>query len=341
MKRKFTYIIITLFFASFASFVYAQTLLPTDGDFSNTPGVGISASDIDIDMDPEYPSAFDTVTIRLDSNIVDLNRVPLSWYVNGSKILDGTGQRTLSTKIGDYGSVNDVAVRITIGNKTIQKTIDLSPADITVMYEALDAYVPPFYPGKKLLPTEGVARIVAFPNFNSDGAIMDSSKGVYIWKRNKKNLTGAGGYGKNYITIKNDKLIGSETFSVRASNAQNTVSGEKGFELIPQEPKIHFYQKVWNQPNFSQALDGGFTLSGNSATVVAIPYFFSKVDNLWSGTTINWYINNSPLVIEDQKNPFTLVLNNPGSGGSNKLKLSLESSINLFQEAVREFTVGF
>jgi hypothetical protein len=326
---------------SCGSFVHAQSFLGADGDFSNIPGIGIDANDIDIEMTPEFPSAFDTVTIRLDSNIVDLNRVTISWYVNGSKLLDGVGQRSLQVKIGDYGSVNDVAVRIDLGNKTIQKTIDLSPADITMMYEALDAYVPPFYPGKKIAPSEGVVRITALPNFNTSGGSFDTTKGVYIWKRNKKSLPGAGGYGKNYLTVKNDKLIGSETFSVRASSIDNRVSGEKSFELVPGNPQIHFYQKLWNQPSFAQALDGGFSMSSDAITIQAVPYFFSKNTVLANDLDINWSINDSPLIIEDLKNPFTIIFNNPGSRGRNTLGLQLTHINNIFQEAKNSLSITF
>lgn len=341
MRKPAIFLIVFFSLILCGSFVHAQSFLGADGDFSNVPGIGIDASDIDIEMSPEYPTAFDAVDIRLNSNIVDLNRVPIAWYVNGSQILSGIGQRSIKTKIGDYGSVNDVAVRITVDNKTIQKTIDLSPADITMTYEAIDAYVPPFYPGKKIAPPEGVVRIVAMPNFISDGSLMDASKGVYVWKRNKKSLTGSGGYGKNYITIKNDKLVGEESFSVRASNITNSVSGEKSFTLTPRDPQIHFYQKLWNQPHFAQVLDGGFSMNSNSTTVVAVPYFFSRNGNNWNDLNIDWSINDSPLIIEDLKNPFTLVLNHPGASGRNALGLNLAHTTNLFQEAVKNFTVTF
>lgn len=320
------------------SFAHAQSLNLEDG-FSSLGGV--TANDIEIEMDPEFPAAFDTVNIRLDSNIIDLNRVPISWYVNGSQLLNGTGQRSVKVKIGDYGSINDIAVRIDTGGKTIQKTIGLSPADITMMYEALDAYVPPFYPGKKIVPTEGVVRIIAIPNFSSGGNTMDASKGVYIWKRNQKALVGAGGYGKNYLTIKNDKLVGEEVFSVRASDLNNSVSGEKSFTLTPGQPQIHFYQKTWNQPNLAQALDGGFTMRSDSTTIQAVPYFFSKATAFASDLDINWTINGSPLIIEDLKNPFTIVFNNPNSSGRNTLGLELTSINNLFQEAKNSLNVTF
>lgn len=329
---------ILLYFAFCASFAHAQSLNLEDS-FSNIGGV--TASDIDIEMDPEFPTAFETVNITLDSNIIDLNRVPISWYVNGSQLLSGTGQRNLKVKIGDYGSINDVAVRIDTGNKTLQKTIDLSPADITMMYEALDAYAPPFYPGKKIAPSEGIVRIVAIPNFTTSGGILDQQKGVYVWKRNKKALPGVGGYGKNYLTIKNDKLVGEETFSVRASDINNSVSGEKSFTLTPGQPQIHFYQKLWNQPSFAQALDGGFTMNNDSTTIVAIPYFFSRTGNGWDDLNIDWSINNTPLIIEDLKNPFTIVFNNPGSGGRNTLGLQLSHINNIFQEATNSLNVAF
>jgi hypothetical protein len=210
-----------------------------------------------------------------------------------------------------------------------------------MMYEALDAYVPPFYPGKKIAPTEGVVRIVALPNFTSGGDNMDPSKGVYIWKRNKKALTGAGGYGKNYLTIKNDKLVGEEVFSVRASDVNNSVSGEKSFTLTPGQPQIHFYQKLWNQPNFAQALDGGFTMKSENTTVMAVPYFFSKGASGWNMLDIAWTINNSPLIIEDIQNPTTLTLNNPGTSGKNTLGLKINHLLNTFQEGVNTLPVSF
>jgi hypothetical protein len=340
MKKTITIIYICLLAVVPMVFAHAQ-ILPGNGDFSNVPGIGIDAGDIDVTTTPEFPSAFETVTIRLDSNIIDLNRVSITWYVNGARILEGIGQRSITTKIGDYGSTNDIAARINVENKTIQKIIDLSPQDITMLYQAIDAYAPPFYPGKKLAPTEGIIRIIALPNFTTDNNVLDPSKGVYIWKRNKKALPGTGGYGKNYLTIQHDKLRGQEDISVRASSINGAESGEKLFSFIPAEPKIHFYQKLWNQPNFAQSLDGGFTMNGQSTTVVAVPYFFSIENSLVDDLSINWSINNSPLLIEDLQNPLTLVLNNPGSSGKNTLGLNITHTKNIFQEAIRSFMVTF
>jgi hypothetical protein len=326
---------------SCAVFAHAQTLIPPDGNFSNVPGVGISATDIDVDMSPEFPSAYETVTIRLDSNVVDLNRVHIVWYVNGSRVLEGIGQRSITTKVGDYGSTNDIAARITVDNKVIQKIIDLSPQDITMVYEAVDAYAPPFYPGKKLAAQEGIVRIVALPNFTTHSSTFDPSKGVYIWKRNKKALPGAGGYGKNYITIKHDKLRGSEDVMVRASSLDGSVSGNKTFTFIPASPQIHFYQKIWNQPQFARALDGGFTMNSNITTVTAIPYFFSIAGNIANSLGIDWTINDSPLLVEDTKNPLTLALNHPGSSGQNTIGLTIKNLESMFQEATKTFSVSF
>ncbi len=104
----------------------------------------VNESDIDVIVDPEFPAAFQNVSIRLDSNSIDLNRYPIQWFVNDIPKVVGIGKRDYSITSGSYGSNMQILVVITTGGTSIRKTINIAPRDVTVLWEAIDSYTPPF-----------------------------------------------------------------------------------------------------------------------------------------------------------------------------------------------------
>ena len=59
----------------------------------------VNASDIDVAITPENPGAFETVSLRLDSNSIDLNRYVIQWVTDSFEQKSGMGMRTNRTTL--------------------------------------------------------------------------------------------------------------------------------------------------------------------------------------------------------------------------------------------------
>ncbi len=341
MKKTFFLIFITIFCITInTSISSAQFSLPGDSGLSDIVGIGVDENDIDLELNPESPSAYDTVTLRLTSNSVDLNRYPITWYINGAKQLSGIGERSFKTTLGDYGSATDIQVAVKLDGESIEKGIILQPQDVTLLWEAVDSYVPPFYPGKKLPSREGIVRVAAIPNFTTTGGnILPSKQGVYIWKRNGSIATGMGGYGKDSLLIKHNKIRANEEISVSVSDVANTTTADRGMTLSFFDPVIHFYHKVFNTPEYARTIDNGFTMNTGETTIIAVPYFFSMLENAYKDLKIDWKINNESFTVEDTENPLALTLQGDIPNSANVFNLSLSGNKNIFQSATRSLNV--
>ncbi len=311
-------------------------------DQAYTDASSVNESDIDITTNPEFPQAFETITLRSESNSTDLNRYKASWYIGGSLKQSGIGKRNFELTLGDYGTTTTVTYIVELPEKSLSKTLTFSPADASIIWEAVDSYAPLFYKGKKLPAEESLIRINALPNFTtSNGMTTPANNAVYLWKRNKQLIPNSGGYGKKSILIQHNPLRSSELISVHVSDKNNVQSADRELSIPIYDPVIHFYQQPYHQPNLGMALDDGFTMRTDTMNVIAVPYFFSLSDQSWSDTNQTWRLNKDELSITDIENPLLLNISRASETGSNVFSLTMKGITKTLQSASGGFRLDF
>jgi hypothetical protein len=346
INKKITFLLI-LALISCASFASAQTTLsdtiPDDlnGGYASYD-TGPSENDIAMDMSPENPGAYQEVLLHTSSDYIDLNRYNASWYVDGKKVASGIGERSITFKTRGYGQRTTIIILIQLPDTLIKKTIVIEPQDMTLLWEAIDSYVPPFYEGKKLPARESLIRTIAIPNFKTlGGRSFASANGVYQWKRNDNVITGANGYAKDSLTIKNNKIRTSETVSVTASDVAGDYETSQSITIPIYSPKILFYEKNTRTgitPPYSLTR---FNLVGDVGTVVAQPYFFSLKDSNPNELGFNWSMNENKISLSDSNNKQTLSLQNPGGNGTASLGIFISNPNSVFQQAQSKLMILF
>ncbi|MEI8223927.1 MAG: hypothetical protein WCG20_02270 [bacterium] len=324
---------------------YAQTADPViPDDLSNSTvqyDTGPSANDITLEFNPQNPGAFQDVTVRTNSDYIDLNRYNSTWFVDGKKITEGIGQRTATLRTRGYGQRTNIIILIQLPDTLIKKTLSFEPQDMTVLWEAADAYVPPFYEGKKLLPREGLIKAVAIPNFkNEDGSSFRSPTGVYRWLRNGNVVSEATGYAKDSYSFKNNKIRAAEQITVTASDTAGGHEATQSVSVVTYKPKILFYEKNNRTGIINPFAKTTLNLIGNAATIIAEPFFFSTTGNP-NSLTYNWTMNKSPITLSDVTNQKILTLQNPGGSGNATLGLEVLNPNSLFQGAGNQLPITF
>ncbi len=295
--------------------------------------IQIQASDIDVKTMPENPSPFDDVTITLSSYAMDINSADIEWLENGKTILEGIGKTSYAFKAGSANSIDSFTVKITPGNsiKTITKQISINPSEIDMLWEAVDAYTPPFYKGKALPSQEGVIKVTAVPNTSTLKGVSTKNM-VYVWKVNHNVVSNASGYGKNTYIFKNDYLNNTEYVSVQASSPNGNFSSANSTDINIVSPNIIFYQKSVDAGiMYENALNDQSTLAGDEMTLVAEPYFLTMKNN--DQLNYNWKINSDS--ISTPKNPRELTVRPESHGGYATISLSIENLNKLFQSVAQ------
>jgi hypothetical protein len=192
MKRFYTLLFISIFFGGMYGFFAIPQKIQAQYE--------IAEEDITILSDPEVPPPLQNVTLTLSSYATDINSAFVIWKVAGKTELSGTGAKKFQVTTGETGSttVIDVTIRPVTG-EIIQKQYVIRPADIDILWEGADSYVPPFYKGRALPTSEGLIKVLAIPQVK-DGALQtDVNNFVFKWKRDDKVIQSGSGYGKNSL----------------------------------------------------------------------------------------------------------------------------------------------
>ncbi len=330
-----------------AAFLVACALLPAatlaqeNPILVDAPLYAPSAEDISVQMSPENPGPFARVTIQLTSNLVDLSRYPISWVVDGKPSASGTGMRTYQVAAKNYNQTTQVQVSVALPSGTITRSIMVRPTDMTVLWEAVDASVPPFYPGKKLPASESLIKFTALPHFGGSNALADAKTDVYRWERNGNVVSDASGYGKNSFLIAQNRVRPDETVTVTATDQAGTTTATATKTVSVVTPHILFYERDAATGLRSPTVRASVALQGADTTIIAEPYYFSIPSGNPNNLSFHWTMNDQPIAIQNTKYPSILELKRPESSGRATIAVTITNPVRLLQTARNALSASF
>jgi hypothetical protein len=337
-SHRVSKIFITLLVAVFCIIAHpshqAHAQVPDDVSSYDTQ---VNEGDFDFEVNPENPQPFEDVDIKVDSSLVDTNRYLILWSVDGKEVKRGIGERRITVRMKDYNQIIRVTMSIKLIDSVVTKDFYFAPQDTTLTWEAVDSYVPPFYPGKKLPARESILRVIALPNFNASS----TKNAVYIWKRNSSVVENAGGYGKDSILIKHNRIRAAENIEVETSNVSGDIRSTKNISIGFFEPKILFYQRNTTTGITSPFSKNIFSFAGKTTDLIAQPFFFSLINQQLNTLSFNWTMNDLPLKLPDPKKPHILTLENPGGKGNSSFGLNISNNQSSFQNAKAQFRIQY
>ena len=300
-----------------------------------------SDSSILVNMVPENPTPNENVSITLNSYANDLNSVLIYWSIGGKTVLSGIGKTTFSLTAPGVGEETDVVAAIALPDGLINTTIVVKPAEMVLLWQADDSYVPPFYRGKALPTPDSEVKVVAIPEIKNGSKMADPTNLVYAWKQDYTNNVDGSGYGKNSFTYINDYLDNSNNIEVTASTIDQQNSADASLDISTYQPKIVFYK---NDPNlgtiWDQALSDGYKIQ-DQEIVQAAPYFISPKDIRIPFLTFNWSINDNPIAVPDYSKNLMPLKVPAGTSGTSTLKLEIDSTEKIFETATKEINLTF
>ena len=287
-------------------------------------------------INPRNPGSFETVTVKLTSFSIDLDRANISWELNGEVLAENIGQTNFSFQTGAVGKEMILRINI-IGNNEqfVQKTITINPAEVDILWEA-ETYVPPFYRGKAL-PTPGsTIKIVAFPNMIVQNQKIPSSELFFRWQENFANTKQE--YGKPWMITTASNLFGEKEISVEISDLNKTAVAKNLFNLNSISPTVLFYEKhPLEKYRFTKSIPESFSLLAQEITLRAEPFFFdlNAVDKI----NYEWGINDTISTTFADEKEIVLRKNNGSKGEASVfVTVSTPSSGQFaFQQTVIKF----
>lgn len=321
----------------------AAKALESYNSIQNSPlgyAASINVGDIDVNLKPEFPGAFQNISIKLDSNTVDLNHYPIEWTVNGVSMQKGIGLRDFKITSGDYGSSLKIVAIINLGRTVLQKTIVVSPQDATLLWEAIDSYVPPFYRGKKMPGRESLIEISGIPNFKNSADSTKLNDAVYLWTRNKNRVLGVGGYAKDSLIIEQNRLRNVEEITADITSVSGNITARKTITIPTINPEIHWYTKdTFNYRRLASA-DRGLRIASGDTNLIAEPYFFSLKNSI-ADFTFQWKINNETIYLDPNAPNNELLVKNPEQTGQASFQVLVNNPKTFLQSASKTVALYF
>lgn len=327
---KFRFLLLVLV----ATTITVGVLFPLKGKAS-------SPSDIGIVTTPENPAPNQSVTITLSSYVDNLDSVLITWSVDGKKVLSGVGDKSFSLTAPALGKKTNVIATISLSDGDLNETIPIKPALITMLWQANDSYVPPFYEGKALPTPQSQIKVVAIPEIKNGSSFVDPANMTYAWQLDQTNDANNSGYGKNSFVYVSDYLDNSNGVSVNASTLDQQDSITGSVNVTTTTPKIDFYK---NDPTmgtiWDQAITDGYNITGNEI-IQAAPYFISPKDPRNPFLTFIWSLNGSQVSVPTYSKTLLPIQTQAGIHGTSQIDLEVNNIHSLVNTASREIDVNF
>ncbi len=302
----------------------------------------IRETDVVLSISPDSPSPNQNVDATVGSYSINLDKANISWSVDNQELSNGIGRKKFSFKTGDLGSPTILSVTIeTVDGQNLLKTLTISGAEVDLLWEAEDAYVPPFYRGKALAPSQGRFKVVAMPNFVNQTGKVSPKNLSYAWTKDDNASSSSSGWGKSYLIIQNSYLDKVNLAEVKVSDISGGVSVSGKIVLNTSKPKIFFYK---NDPSlgiqWENALSNNFAINSNGETIVAEPYFFSPKNIDASELKFDWLLGGQKIETPSPKNILSIKPETGQSGGST-IEAIVENTNTLFQVTEKQIKVNF
>jgi len=296
---------------------------------------------------PEHPKANENVTITLESSDYNLSSADINWVLNGASERKGTGIKEFTFLSGSLGSTQIVNVSINPLNEpnsfnraSFQKRIVIRPSEVDLIWQAA-SYIPNFYKGKALYAPQGEILIVAIPHIiNSSKIKIGSENLLYTWRENGTVIPEISGYGRNVFPFLSPVVSQTKTISVTVSTVDESYIAQNSIVVSPVEPEIHIYE---NHPLYgilsNREITGTHRISGQEASFLAVPYYFSSERRKDNDLEYSWDMNR--VVFSDQSSRDLVTFRKTASSeGTSNISVSIEHARKLLQSAASDFSIN-
>lgn len=292
--------------------------------------VGSVSEAISVQITPEFPRPYDTITITPRSSLINLAASTVTISANGAVIEEGSGGLSATYVLGGPGSTATIRVTAATLGKTYSKEVVLRPSDVALVVEPLTTTYP-FYDGGSTVAPEGRLRIVAVPDFRtSAGAKIAPSALSYTWKVGSRVLSAESGIGRSVLSATGPLRYRTTDVEVTVSTVDGTRTGLARVSVAPANPQLYVYR---DDPllgvDLANAISGSFAMNAQEETLRAIPFFFG------SAPTVSWTLNGQAASAEssltlrtESSNPGTAAAQVEASDPSGSASASLTVNFN-------------
>ena len=302
-----------------------------------------TADDIFLETSPEIPGPEQDVSLTLNSYSFNLNNHYITWFQDGQKVSTGFGNKHLNFRTGITGVSTDIVAIVEVDGQVYRKEFRFTPSQIDLIWEAVDAYTPPFYKGKKLPVTESLIHVTAIPETQLI-APADAPQLIYYWDSNYKRDSVNSGFGKNYYAFRANPINTEERITV-TSNDRRENSFATNTVIIPTEkhPIETIFYAINEQGRLlmNRALNNFNIITEPQIKLSFHPFNISTTQANFTDLFVNWKINNDSQAPQNFSRQNELFIAPKQETGSSLITVQTEGIKNISQQHEESFRITF
>ena len=292
---------------------------------------------------PKEPGADEIVKVNLNGYGYELDSSLVVWYVNNKEVERGIGLKSYTFKTGSLGETTIVTIAVkTRAGRVIAKKLVFTSADVDILWEA-DTYTPYFYPGASLATSGSNIEVVAIPQIlDSKGNLIPSSRLIFTWRKDYKNLVNESGYGKDSLSFRAGVSPSDHNLEVTVTSPNSVITANKKVTIPIGNPEVVVYPyKPLTGIDSSHAILSSYLPTESDISLKAEPYYFPTGEVTRDNLVFNWTINNDKNITSiADKGLLNLTLDKNREGIAN-INLNVFPLLNNNQQARENFKILF
>ncbi len=276
-----------------------------------------------LEVQPEFPRPGEEVTVTINDYRGGVYGSTITWVFNGQVIPEAENKREVKVTAGELGTADVIEAVLTKpagGREVLRNTI--RPVYLDLIVEP-QTRVPDFYLGRSLPSIQSLVNVTALVN---DGRFRSDL--VYTWRLNRMVLEGGPIRGQNQMSF--ETPMGNESIlSVTVTEPNGRVLARRAVFIPSVKPELRFHEINSLYGVNTRAINGQYTLTGNSTTLRAEPYFLdTRVYN--NPDVAEWKINNVDAGVTGN-NPYEVTLQQLGIAGVSSLDFHVRDRTQVLQ----------
>lgn len=291
-------------------------------------------SGLSINFNPQYPKPSQSFTVSLSSFSTSIQTSLVRWEHEGELLREGVGLSQIT-----FQTARDTSLSVTVTDRNgsvFTQNIPVTVSDVDVLWQVNNAYVPPFYKGKALPVEEaGVISVVAIPNRPERNSFL------YRFQRNGVDVIGQGGLGKSSFDFSSSAFDNGNTISAVAQNLNGDIA-ISGFNVVNYAaPEVVFYERDSRlSTSLGRVIKNNHTVSGDSISLVAVPFFVSLLDINQDNLRMDWTVGSASTQVPGPKNQISVAIT-PGQRGIVPIELFVENTARIFEKGTVRLNLNF
>lgn len=287
------------------------------------------ARPLTLTVTPENPGPNAPASAHIESYALDLDRSTVTWYINGKQFAKGAGLADISFSVGAANSRTTIQVEAVDSAGVIgQAQMSVTPAEMNIIWES-DAYVPPFYKGKRLAGASSNIRAQAMTQFARGGTPIEDKDIIFKWSRNGSPLASISGRGKSSVSFTGPSLFGTDTITVVAQTVDGTLTSRTSIQIESLDPFVFLYEF---HPLFGillhQPLQGPQETQESEKDFTALPFFAKVTSPRSEAITYQWSLDGTSIPNNPQS-PQNFKIRTDNYSGPTSISVSLSSNTDL------------